>query len=120
MPLRTVGTVLGILPGIQLHSARAHFDPGDYLVLYTDGVTEAHDQALEEFGEQRLLAEITSQDGVSVRAILRRIRAAVQAFVGDAPQSDDLTLMVVGRAAAGGDSISQGGSYGRDPDFHHV
>ena len=98
--------MLGILPGIQLDSARAHFDPGDYLVLYTDGVTEAHDQALEEFGEQRLLEEITRRDGVSVPAIQGRIRAAVQAFVGDAPQSDDLTLMVVGRGAAAGDSIT--------------
>jgi sigma-B regulation protein RsbU (phosphoserine phosphatase) len=71
--------------------------PGDYLVLYTDGLTEAHDQAFNEFGKARLLAEIVRWDGASVGTIHHCIRVAVREFVGDAPQFDDLTLVVMGR-----------------------
>jgi sigma-B regulation protein RsbU (phosphoserine phosphatase) len=99
-PLRTAGMPLGILPGVELGTARAEFAPGDYLVLYTDGVTEAQDREHNEFGDERLLAEIRRRDGGSVTALHRRIQVAVQEFVGEAPQSDDLTLMVVGRESS--------------------
>ena len=100
--MKRAGTAVGILPGIRLNTARAHFAPGDYLVLYTDGITEAHDQELDEFGDGRLLAAITCQDDACVETIHRRVHAAVQEFVGDAPQFDDLTLVLVGRQAPAG------------------
>lgn len=96
-PLRNTGMALGVMPGITLDNGQANFAPGDYLVLYTDGVTEAHNPELDEFGSDRLLAQAASSDGVSAATIHHRIRAAVAEFVGDAPQFDDLTLMIVSR-----------------------
>jgi serine phosphatase RsbU (regulator of sigma subunit) len=98
-PLRATGMPLGILPGVELGNGCVHLTPGDYVVLYTDGVTEAQDQVHNEFGKDRLLAEITRRDGDSVQAVHRRIHEAVGKFVGDAPQFDDLTLMVMAREA---------------------
>jgi serine phosphatase RsbU (regulator of sigma subunit) len=95
--LKTVGMPLGILPGIELGNGQVDLAPGDRLVLYTDGVTEAHDAALEEFGDERLLAEISLGSSDGVKALHQRIHVAVKTFVGGAPQSDDLTLMVLGR-----------------------
>ncbi|MGD9099235.1 MAG: PP2C family protein-serine/threonine phosphatase [Anaerolineae bacterium] len=95
--LQTAGMALGIIPHIQLGDAGVRLAPGDYLVLYTDGLTEAHDQAFNEFGKARLLAEIVRWDGASVGTIHHCIRVAVREFVGDAPQFDDLTLVVMGR-----------------------
>jgi len=82
------------------NTAQAEFASGDYLVLYTDGVTEAQDGMHNEFGDERLLAQIRRQAGGSVTALHRRIQVAIQEFVGEAPQSDDLTLMVVGRESS--------------------
>jgi serine phosphatase RsbU (regulator of sigma subunit) len=101
-PLQCGGIALGILPGIRLNNDRAHFAPGDYLVLYTDGITEAHNQELDEFGDGRLLTAITCQDDACVETIHHRVHAAVREFVGDAPQFDDLTLVLVGRQAPAG------------------
>ncbi len=97
--LRSAGMALGIVPDTRLGNARVQLAPGDYVVLYTDGVTEAHDREFNEFGNERLLTEITRRDDASVGAIHRRIRTAVRKFVGHAPQSDDLTLVVIGRKA---------------------
>lgn len=96
-PLKTPGMPLGILPGVELGNGRVRLTPGDRLVLYTDGVTEAHDDALDEFGDERLLAEIANPDDLAAAELHRRIHAAVREFVGRAPQSDDLTLLIVGR-----------------------
>jgi sigma-B regulation protein RsbU (phosphoserine phosphatase) len=100
--LANTGMALGVLPGIPLDTVRTALAPGDYLVLYTDGVTEAHDASFNQFGSARLLAEAVSPDGAPPGEIHHRIRAAVADFVGSAPQADDLTLMVVGRDIAKG------------------
>ena len=86
-----------MLPGIELTNGHVHLVPGEHLVLYTDGVTEAQDLELNEFGDDRLLAEIKHPDDCSKEGIHRRIHAAIQEFVGDAPQFDYLALLVVGR-----------------------
>lgn len=101
-PLRNTGMALGVMPGMPLEDGRAALGPGDYLVLYTDGVTEAHDRDLQAFGDERLRTAALAADGASVAAIHQQILAAVEAFVGGAPQFDDLTLMVVGRELAKG------------------
>jgi serine phosphatase RsbU (regulator of sigma subunit) len=95
--LRNTGMALGVVPDLPLASAQAMLAPGDSLVLYTDGVTEAHDLEYNGFGSDRLLAAARPGDGAAAEQIHRRIRAAVDEFVGAASQSDDLTLMVVGR-----------------------
>ena len=101
-PLRNTGMALGVVSGMPLEDGRAALGPGDYLVLYTDGVTEAHDRDLQAFGDERLRTTALAADGAPVAAIHQQILAAVEAFVGGAPQFDDLTLLVVGRELAKG------------------
>lgn len=69
--------------------------PGDALVFYTDGFTEAMDLQANEFGEERLVALIESVRHLSVKEMLVRIEAGVRKFVGNAPQHDDMTMVVI-------------------------
>lgn len=96
-PLTNTGMALGVLAGVPLESKQVTLAPGDGLVLYTDGVTEAHNAALEQFGSERLLAYLAGVDGGRAGSVHEGIQARVAGFVGDAPQFDDLTLMVVSR-----------------------
>jgi sigma-B regulation protein RsbU (phosphoserine phosphatase) len=73
--------------------------PGDVLVLYTDGITEAQDHQEELFDEERLLEVIQANLGRSAQDIQDAILEEVHDFVGEAPQFDDITLMVVVRDA---------------------
>jgi sigma-B regulation protein RsbU (phosphoserine phosphatase) len=71
--------------------------PGDALILYTDGIPEAQNNKEEFFGEQNLLQVIESNLGKSAGDQQASILDAVHQFVGDAPQHDDITLMVLVR-----------------------
>lgn len=95
--LTNTGMALGVLPGAPLESCRTTLAPGDRLVLYTDGLTEAHNAALEPFGSERLVEYLAAANGTGADRLHVGIRARVADFVGDAPQFDDLTLMVVAR-----------------------
>jgi sigma-B regulation protein RsbU (phosphoserine phosphatase) len=72
---------------------------GDVLVLYSDGVTEAQDRHEELFEEERLVQVVRANMGQSAQAIQEALIGGVHAFVGEAPQSDDITLMVLVRGA---------------------
>jgi serine phosphatase RsbU (regulator of sigma subunit) len=72
-------------------------DPGDALVLYSDGVTDAQDEQEDFFDEERLLAAGQANLGRSAQEMQAAILAEVDRFVGDAPQADDITLMVLVR-----------------------
>lgn len=82
--------------------------PGDVLVLYSDGITEAQDAQGEFFEEERLLEVVQAhlvaekRDGPSAPDIEDAILAKVYEFMGDAPQSDDITLMVLVRQMPSG------------------
>ena len=91
------GLVLGVEPDHAYATARLRLEPGDILLLYTDGLTEAMDVAGECFGPDRLLAASRSPDGGDPFQLVRRIISAVAAHVGAAEQSDDLTLLAVAR-----------------------
>ena len=69
--------------------------PGDRLVLYTDGVTEAFNPADEAYGAERLIAEIKAHGDGTAAALVERICRSVTVFAGTAPQSDDITLTVL-------------------------
>jgi sigma-B regulation protein RsbU (phosphoserine phosphatase) len=75
----------------------AQIAPGDALVLYTDGITEAQDAQEELFEEERLMGVVQANLGRSAQAIQHALVTGVHEFVGDAPQADDLTLMVLVR-----------------------
>jgi sigma-B regulation protein RsbU (phosphoserine phosphatase) len=97
--LRAEGIVLGIFGEIELEEQVVEVEAGDYLVFYTDGVTEAMDANHVLFGQDRLEAAIRDSEGASAQEMLDAIVATIRAFTGEIPQSDDLTLFVVRRAA---------------------
>ncbi len=92
------GLILGILPSAPPYECgEVALEPGDALVLYTDGVTEALSPSIEEFGEERLLSALRASHTATADEIGTRILQDVHDFVGSAPQSDDITLVVITR-----------------------
>ena len=91
------GIVLGIFEEIDLEEREIEIAPGDVLVFYTDGITEAMDVNHRLFSEERLMALINAHPEASPQKLLEAIISAVHTFTGPAPQSDDLTLYVVRR-----------------------
>jgi sigma-B regulation protein RsbU (phosphoserine phosphatase) len=104
--LRRGGMALGVEEGNRIQGWKTRLEPGDYLILYTDGVTEAFSPQGEAFGEPRLYQTIESaiacqgQSDVSALAaqgVLEKIDQAVVEFIADGLPSDDLTLLVLRR-----------------------
>jgi sigma-B regulation protein RsbU (phosphoserine phosphatase) len=91
---------LGSWADIELEERAIEVAPGDLLVFYTDGITEAMDKQSAFFGEGRLQAAIAKLAGASAHQVLDGILAEVRRFVGSATPSDDLTLFVVRRLPA--------------------
>ena len=94
----TDDAILGIVPGREYHDSSVEMVPGDGLFLYTDGINEAQNLAHEEFGEWRLdeeLRRLTAAEGSDTQDIAKGVVQAVHQFVGDAPQSDDLTCIAL-------------------------
>jgi sigma-B regulation protein RsbU (phosphoserine phosphatase) len=96
--LQAPGIVLGIFGDIELEEREIQVAPGDLLVFYTDGVTEAMNASSDLFGEERLRASVAANAGASAQEILDAILVAVREFTGDVEQSDDLTLFVIRRS----------------------
>ena len=91
--LRGGGAVLGALPHWTYQDYTAQLQPGDQLLLSTDGITEAENAKLEEFGEERLLATARARDGSALET-QRAIMQQVTAFCGGNFR-DDATLLVL-------------------------
>jgi len=100
--LRTPGIALGVLEEIALHEAEVTMEPGDVLVCYTDGVTEAIDDAEEQFGVERLRALVANHHADDAPAIVGAISDAVSRHGGARPPFDDVTLVVLKREAGRG------------------
>ncbi|MFO7698418.1 MAG: SpoIIE family protein phosphatase [Anaerolineae bacterium] len=96
--LAPAGIALGIMQDPELEEDAITLEPGESLVLYTDGITEAWNEAEDEFGMQRLLDVVASGAGASPEELIGRVRDAVETFVGRGAQSDDYTILVVKRA----------------------
>jgi sigma-B regulation protein RsbU (phosphoserine phosphatase) len=95
-----LGTMpIGILAKQSYEVTRAAIGPGERLVAFSDGITEALNGAGEMFGDAQLHATIAAGAGLDSAALVERIITEVDEFAGDAPQSDDLTLLVVTRAS---------------------
>jgi sigma-B regulation protein RsbU (phosphoserine phosphatase) len=69
--------------------------PGDRVVMYTDGVTEAFNPADEAYGTQRLMQAMETHGKDSSNELIAHIRGSVASFAGAAPQSDDIALTVL-------------------------
>jgi phosphoserine phosphatase RsbU/P len=91
--LASTATVLGMFRDWDCTVVETTLRPGDILVMYTDGVTEAPNDAGKEFGEKRLLESIRAHQRSSAAELLEAVTAAVQQF-SSGDQADDMTLVV--------------------------
>jgi sigma-B regulation protein RsbU (phosphoserine phosphatase) len=89
------GMVLGLFAESQYESGAVSMQPGDHIVLFTDGVIEALNPQGEEFGADRLNDLLRRHARSTAHEIMARIREAVLSFAALAPQHDDITLMVL-------------------------
>ena len=97
------GLALGVMDGSRYRNVNWQLNPGDLLFLYTDGVPEANNSKEELFGNDRMLAaletsmrgaaEDSSEDWIDLQRLLRGVRAQIDAYAGETPQFDDLTMM---------------------------
>ncbi len=96
----------GMVLGLRLPGAAERFDtaleehtrplrPGDVIVLYTDGITEATDAAGELFGDDALMSVLCGPSDLDPAAVRERVVRAVRSFVGDAEPHDDMTMVVL-------------------------
>jgi PAS domain S-box-containing protein len=86
---------VGMFDGAEYQSASAKLDPGDFLVIYSDGVSEAVNREGELFEEARLRGIIGEFKGETVQELATAIWKGVKTFPAGAPQSDDITVVVV-------------------------
>lgn len=91
------GIILGFFKGITLEERQIDVAPGDLLVFYTDGITEAWNATSEMFGQERLQAVVTANSRASAEEVCQAVLVALKNFTGDTPLSDDITLLVVKR-----------------------
>jgi sigma-B regulation protein RsbU (phosphoserine phosphatase) len=91
--------VLGVLPAVAMSNRKAELEPGDVIILYTDGVPDAINATEEEFGLDRLIQAANANRHRAAPEIVDAIRRSVTRFVGGTRQFDDLTLVVLKREA---------------------
>ena len=89
--------VLGVMEGMSYSNGSLQLEPGDALVMYTDGVTEAENKDHSQFETTRMEAVLAELQGATSRQIVDTINAKVKEFVDGAPQSDDITQLVIRR-----------------------
>jgi sigma-B regulation protein RsbU (phosphoserine phosphatase) len=96
--LRVPGMALGILANERFGEHTSHLKPGDALIMYTDGVTDAMNGEQEMFGLERLKRLARDHRYEKAQQLAETINQAVSDFVGDSVQFDDFTLVVARRA----------------------
>jgi serine phosphatase RsbU (regulator of sigma subunit) len=95
--LTRTGMALGVVEGTSMEDRRIELNPGDGLLLYTDGLSEASSATGDFFGEERIIAALQAGGGKSAERILQRIQVDLDMFVGAEAQSDDLTMLLLRR-----------------------
>ncbi len=91
------GMLLGAFPNLSFEAVRVELAPGDLLVIYTDGLSEARNSDDQLFGEDRVAEVIRSLDGRTAQDALQTILQQVHFFSGSIPQSDDFTVIIIKR-----------------------
>lgn len=97
--LNVGGTILGFREDATFAEETVQIQPGDTLVVYSDGITEAMDKEEEQYEEERLLAIIQENYSLTSKELINAIVQSVREFAGDQDQSDDMTLLVIKRNA---------------------
>jgi sigma-B regulation protein RsbU (phosphoserine phosphatase) len=95
--LARTGMALGINDAFRYEQRTVILEPGDFVLLYTDGVTEAFDADHEQFGEERLRRIVNDKRNSTAAEIIATLEAALDDFTGGASPSDDITLVFVKR-----------------------
>jgi sigma-B regulation protein RsbU (phosphoserine phosphatase) len=93
--VKNLGTAMGFEPGLEFERTELVLRPGDALVFYTDGVSEAFNTQDECYGDGRLLADTKALAGQSAPALTAALLHQVHAFADSAPQSDDIAIMTL-------------------------
>lgn len=91
--LKAGGTIVGMFPDSEYQEQRIDIRPGDLLLAFTDGVTDAMNPNQEAFGEERLKTLVRQIAHLPVAQIVSRISQELRAWMRDAPQFDDLTFI---------------------------
>ncbi len=89
------GTVVGLLESFPYQQEKIQMHPGDLLIAFTDGISEAMNAADDEWGEERLAEAVKTCANCSAREILEHLMQAADAFAAGAKQHDDMTLVVL-------------------------
>ena len=95
--LDSTGLLLGVLEESEYEMRTLSLQPGDLLLIYSDGITEAMNPRMEEYGIERLKDQTFKNRSSSSNNILHAILQDVKNHAGGAPQSDDITLMIIKR-----------------------
>jgi len=92
-----LGFPIGVMPNIGKYVDKAELSltPGDIVVLYTDGITEAFNQDEEQYGLERLCEAIEKNRSLSAQDIRQAVIADVRAYMGEQIPLDDITLLIV-------------------------
>ena len=89
------GVILGRFPGGDFEEERIMLEPGDRLVLYTDGLAEARNNDIEQFGEDRLFELVSQGEELTADSLCESLIDAIESWAGGKPLEDDVTLVVV-------------------------
>ncbi len=92
--LEVLGSVLGMLPELGYEERRCSFEPGDLLVIFSDGVTEAETPAGVEYGDERLGQWLVTHRTSSAADLIEGILGEIDKFSEGAPAADDVTVLV--------------------------
>jgi phosphoserine phosphatase RsbU/P len=93
------GLPFGIMPDAKYESASAALAPGDWLILFTDGLVEAENARQEEYGETRVMTVLEAGASTTPPDLLKQLMSALDLFVGSTPQHDDVTVMLLKASA---------------------
>jgi sigma-B regulation protein RsbU (phosphoserine phosphatase) len=89
------GLPFGIQPDAKYEAATVTLAPNDWLIIFTDGLVEAVNARNEEYGETRVLGVLEAGNSASPADLLKRLMAELDLFVGNTPQHDDVTCMLL-------------------------
>ena len=89
--------VVGFDDGMTFEEGELQLQHGDTLFLFTDGVSEAINTEMEEYGYQRLMASLEKTPDMTPQQVIEHVKEDLAAFVGEAEQSDDITMLALKR-----------------------